>query len=376
MTRRTPASATRRAPGPGSRGAARAAASATWARAGHRCGTSARSRASERSRSRPPGPTCGSAATRAGTCRRPAAMHAGASSTSTTPTGERCATRRSSTAWRISATALPGLRERIDADLGRSGLPRERVLAAVGTARRRHAHPRRQRAVPARQRLVRRHDDQAAPRQRRGLARERRVPGQGRQAAARRGDRSPPGPHGAAAARPARARAVRVPGWRGRAPPRALRGRECLSAGRQRRGPDGQGLPHVGRQRALATGAQRSGQTGLGGRGQALRSTRRSARSRTLSATPRRCAGRRTSILRCSRPTPRASCRRRRSAGCTASTAGSPPCCASCAPVHDVAPTLSISDSISASALLVRLDRRAASTSASSRSRARVEISI
>ena len=256
-------------------------------------------------------------ATRAVTCRRPAATHAGASSTSTTPTGERCATRRSSTAWRTSAQPCRACASASTPTSAGPGLPRERVLAAVVTARRRHADPRRQRGVPARQRLVRRHDDQAAPRPRRGLARERRVPGQGRQAAARRGDRSPPGPHGAAAARPARARAVRVPRWRGRAPPRALRGRQRLSAGRQRRGPDGQGLPHLGRQRALAAGAQRSGRTGLGRQRPSARSTRRFARSRTRSATPRRCAARRTSILRCSRPTPRASCRRRRNAGCS-----------------------------------------------------------
>jgi hypothetical protein len=88
----TRGSATCRTGSAASRGAAVAGGSATttWPASGSSTRRSASG--SRRWSSRPPGRTCGSAATPVGTCRPPGATKRVASSTSTTPAGERCAT--------------------------------------------------------------------------------------------------------------------------------------------------------------------------------------------------------------------------------------------------------------------------------------------
>ena len=68
--------------------------------------------ASSRWRSRRPGPTCGSARTRAATCRPPAATPAAASSTAITRAGARCATRPSSAGCSSSRRAARAARPR------------------------------------------------------------------------------------------------------------------------------------------------------------------------------------------------------------------------------------------------------------------------
>ena len=81
-------------------------------------------------RSRRHGPPCGSARTRAAISRRPDAMRAGASSTATTTSGGRSAMPTSSTgSWCSRGHCRRS--GRVDADLRRPGLPRERVLATV-----------------------------------------------------------------------------------------------------------------------------------------------------------------------------------------------------------------------------------------------------
>ena len=81
-------------------------------------------------RSRRHGPPCGSARTRAAISRRPDAMRAGASSTATTRSGGRSAMPTSSTgSWCSRGHCRRS--GRVDADLRRPGLPRERVLATV-----------------------------------------------------------------------------------------------------------------------------------------------------------------------------------------------------------------------------------------------------
>ena len=260
-------------------------------------------------------------------------------------------------------TALPGLRERIDADLGRSGLPRERVLAAVA------------RLVD--DTLIRVGNEQyrrangsfgaTTIRQRHANVEGSRVsvefPGKGGKLQ-----------HAEVADRRLARTVQRLHDLPGRELFEYLDGEgerhrvhsEDVNAYLQDVSGEDLTVKDFRTWGASALSLRALSDLGEPPRRQtpSARSTRRFARSRTLSATRRRSAARRTSILHCSRPTPKASCRRRRNAGCRVSTAGSPPCCASCAPIHDVAPTLSISDSISASALLVRLDSRAASTSA------------
>ena len=58
-------------------------------------------------------------------------MGAAASSTATMPVGERCATKQSSQHMLSFSQSLLLIRQRMEADLGRPGLPRNRVLAAV-----------------------------------------------------------------------------------------------------------------------------------------------------------------------------------------------------------------------------------------------------
>ena len=211
-----------------------------------------------------------------------------------------------------------------------AGLPRERVLAAVArlvddtlirvgneqyrrangsfgatTIRQSHARGRR---APA----------------------SRRVHGQGRQAVACRGHRPAARTHAAAPARPAGARAVRVPRQRRQAAARALRGRQRLPAGRERGGPDRQGLPHLGRERPVHASARRDRCAGLGGEGRPL-DRRGDSRGRGRARQhPRRVP----CVVRPSRAagvrTRRATCRRRPAAGCGAWIAGNPRCCASC----------------------------------------------
>ena len=307
------------------------AASAIAPLAGARRERSERSRASAGSRSRRPGATCGSARTREATCRRPAATRAGASSTSTTPIGARTATRPSSTGWQPSARRCRGCAIGSTRDLGLTGLPRERVLAAVV------------RLVD--DTLIRVGNDeyrrtngsfgattmQAEPRQGRGLPHRRRVPRQGRQAV--RAPRS-------RIRRLARTlqRLHDLPGRElfeyrdadGAAAAGALRGRQRVSARRERGGLDRQGLPHVGRERTVHACARPHREHRTRRRRPTARPRRRFARSPMRSATPPRCAARRTSIRRCSTATQRGACRCRRSGACGVSTAGNPRCCGSC----------------------------------------------
>lgn len=58
-------------------------------------------------------------------------MRAGASSIAIIPAGARCAMRTSSEHILDFGKALPHIRHKVDADLAQSGLPREKVLAAV-----------------------------------------------------------------------------------------------------------------------------------------------------------------------------------------------------------------------------------------------------
>ncbi len=71
------------------------------------------------------------AATRTATSRRPGATSAAASSTATIRAGRRAATRSNIPSLADFARALPKIRERIDADLRRRALPRERVVASI-----------------------------------------------------------------------------------------------------------------------------------------------------------------------------------------------------------------------------------------------------
>ena len=68
---------------------------------------------------------------RTATSRRWGATRAAASSTAITRAGARCATRPSSTGCIQFGRALPAIRERVEKDLARPGLPREKVLAGV-----------------------------------------------------------------------------------------------------------------------------------------------------------------------------------------------------------------------------------------------------
>ena len=116
---------------PASGGGGAAKGSATSTRRGRPCATVRRSTASASSPSRRPTPTSGSAPTREATSRPPAATRAGASSIAITPSGARCATRPSSAGWSPFSEALPRIRKRVEADLPRHGLSRDKVLATI-----------------------------------------------------------------------------------------------------------------------------------------------------------------------------------------------------------------------------------------------------
>ena len=128
-----PASAGAPTRSPGSRAGAPAAGSATATRTAARSATRETPRPDPGARrSRPRGPTSGSAPTRAATSRRPAATPAGRKQHRYHPAYR---ARREQAKYdgmlAVRARCCRAIRERVDADLGRPGLPREKVLAAV-----------------------------------------------------------------------------------------------------------------------------------------------------------------------------------------------------------------------------------------------------
>ena len=98
---------------------------------GNRSATSARSRGSGASPSRRPTPTSGSAPIPTDTSRRPGATREAGSSTAIIRGGGRCGTRPSSAGCWPSARCCPTVRAKVERDLARPGLPREKVLATV-----------------------------------------------------------------------------------------------------------------------------------------------------------------------------------------------------------------------------------------------------
>ena len=113
--------------------------------------------------SRRPGPTSGSAPIRAATSRRPAATR-GAQAVPLPPALAR--TSATSAKFTRMIAFAPGaaahLRARVQADLRRRGLPREKVLAAVVRLLETHPDPRRQRGIRAAEQELRA-DDPARP---------------------------------------------------------------------------------------------------------------------------------------------------------------------------------------------------------------------
>ena len=219
------------------------------------------------------------------------------------------------------AAALPRIRKRVDRDLGRPGVPREKVLAAVVRLLELTPDPRRQRRVFAAEPLVRPDDAPRPARQGRRHADPVPLPGQGRHAPRGRPARSTS--RGAGPAVPGSARPGPVPVRRERdGPQRDERRRQRVPARGLRWRFHGQGLPHLGRDGARLPRAVRDAR----GRRRADRKAERGRGGQASRpgpcATPRPSRARPTSTRKCSRRTSTAGskpwtstiCRRRRSA--------------------------------------------------------------
>ena len=233
---------------PGSRGAGRGVASPTSIRTDSRSGTRRRGSGSARWPSPPPGRTCGSARTIAGTSRRSAPMRPGRKQYLYHEDWRARRDRQKFDRVLRLARRLPAMRRICDRDIVSRGLTRERVLAGAGAAARSRVLPDRLGGVHGGERLVRARDDPAQPRA-----------GSRRGGALRlRGERWPaPDPDDrGSGARPARgcappaegrrARAPRLPG-RDRVARRPVGGHQRLPQGARAGGHLGEGLPDVAR---------------------------------------------------------------------------------------------------------------------------------
>ena len=267
--------------------------------------------ASARWRSRRPGPTSGSARPRTATSRPPAATPAAASSTATTPRWREVRDETKYGRMIAFGEALPQIRARVEADLAQPRPAAREGARRGGAPARDDADPRRQRGVRPQNgsfgltTLRNRHVDvdgvdaalrASAARAARTIAIECRT-------GAWRASSALPGP--------ARPGALPVPRRGRRARSDQLRRRQRLPARDHRRGLHRQGLPHLGRHGARRAGAPEAGACESGEGGQEGRGRGTIKRSRSTSATGRRSAASTTSTRRSSRPSSRASWKRR-----------------------------------------------------------------
>ena len=144
--------------------------------------------------------------------------------------------------------ALPALRRRVERDLRRAGLPRDRRGRRHRRAARANPRPGRQRGVRPGQRLVRAHDAARPPREDRRRPPAAALHRQERQGARGRPRRPSSGAAGAALPGAPRPAAVPVRRRRRRAAPRPLVRRERLPARRHRHRRHREDVPHLERQ--------------------------------------------------------------------------------------------------------------------------------
>ena len=197
-------------PRPGSPATPRRTASTTACRTARWCATSRRCGASARWPFRRPGPRCGSASTRTAICRRPAATQRGRKQYRYHPRWREVRDEAKYGKLLVFAQALPLIRARVEADLKRRGLPREKVLAAIVRLMEMTLIPRRQRRIREGQQELRPDDAARPPRRDRGRQDPHQLSRQERQAARDRHQRPPARPHRQGLPRPAGLRTVPV----------------------------------------------------------------------------------------------------------------------------------------------------------------------